>query len=159
MVRISGVIINESNNRGMKKILIFIFIMVLVGFGCKKAAVQDGDLLKTKWTLSCIQDTKTGAITNYPSDEKNKISIVFIDSLNVISISGICNGCTGTYSYSSPNGEINIVILGCTQVACKYDEWEGYTTQNLNTAFNYKINGNNLAIYSNGAYNLYFNQN
>jgi hypothetical protein len=37
----------------MKKIGIFSFI-ILVGFGCKKAAVNNADLLKVKWVLSDI---------------------------------------------------------------------------------------------------------
>jgi hypothetical protein len=43
-----------------------------------------------------------------------------------------------------------------TLIGCKNDEWETYTVQNLYYASNYKISGNNLAIYTNGAYNLYF---
>jgi heat shock protein HslJ len=143
----------------MKKIAIFSFILILVGFGCKKAAVNDANLLKTKWILSYIQDTKTNAITNYPSDAERKISIVFTDSLNIVSFSGICNGGAGTYSYSSINGTIKITNLGTTLIDCKYAEWEGYTIQNLYAAFRYKIIGSSLEIYSNGAYNLYFTQN
>ncbi len=151
----------------MKKILIFSFIMVLVGFGCKKATVQDADLLKTTWILSYIQDTKTNGITNYPSNETSKISIVFTDSLNIISFNGICNGGWGTYSYypssTSSSGAIKITDLVTTInycINCEYcSEWESYTTQNLDSAFSYKINGNNLVIYSHGSYNLDFNKN
>lgn len=142
----------------MKKIAIFIFI-ILVGFGCKKAAVNNADLLKVKWVLSYIQDTKTNAITNYPGDAPKRISIVFTDSLNVISFSGICNGGAGTYSYFSSTGAIKITNLGTTLIACKDVEWESYATQSLNNAFSYKIRGNSLVIYSNGSYNLYFTQN
>ena len=140
----------------MNKILIFSFIMFLVGFGCKKESLKDADLLKTKWTLSYIQDTKTNAITHYPSDASRKISIVFDDSLNVVSFSGICNGGAGTYTYSSLTGAIKISGIPTTKIYCNYVKWEGYTTQNLTNAFSYKINENNLVIYSNGAYNLYF---
>ena len=141
----------------MKKIEIFSFILILVGTGCKKTA--DADLLKVKWVLSYIQDTKTNAITNYPSDAARKISIVFTDSLNVISLSGVCNGGWGTYSYSLSTGAIKISGILTTAIACKYVEWEEYTTQNLDSASSYKINGNNLVINSNGAYNLYFTEN
>jgi heat shock protein HslJ len=143
----------------MKKILIFSFIIILVGFGCKKASVKDADLLKIKWILSYIQDTKTNTITNFPRDASGKISIVFTDSLNVISFSGICNGGSGTYSYSSSTGAITISNLLTTLIGCKYVEWETYTIQSLYKAFSYKINGDTMVIYSNGAYNLYFNQN
>src|ERR1035437_7950525 len=134
----------------MRKILLFSSILILVGVGCKKANEKDADLLKTKWILSYIQDTKTNAITTYPSDAARKISIEFTDSLNVISFSGVCNGGWGTYSYSSANSAIKITNLMTTAIACKYVEWEEYTTQNLYSAFGYKINGNNLVINSNG---------
>ena len=143
----------------MKKIAIFSFILILVGTGCKKANEKDADLLNTKWTLSYIQDTKTNAITHYPSDAKNKISIVFSDSSNDIGFSGVCNGGAGTYTYSSITGEIKVTDLMTTLIGCKYDEWETYTVQNLYTAIRYKINGSSLEIYSNGAYNLYFTEN
>src|SRR5664280_2007272 len=143
----------------MRKILLFSSILILVGVGCKKANEKDADLLKTKWVLSYIQDTKTNAITTYPSDAARKISIEFTDSLNVISFSGVCNGGWGTYSYSSSTGAIKITNLATTQIGCQYGEWEGYTIQNLYAAFRYKINGSSLEIYSNGAYNLFFTQN
>ena len=142
----------------MKIITIFSFI-ILVGFGCKKAAENNADLLKVKWVLSSVQDKKTNAIKIYPSDAARKISIVFTDSFNILSFSGICNGGAGTYSLSSNSGEIKFTNLGTTLIACKYVEWEEYTIQNLYNAFRYKINGRSLEIYSNGAYNLYFTQN
>ena len=142
----------------MKIITIFSFI-ILVGFGCKKAAENNADLLKVKWVLSYIQDTKTNAIKNYPGDAPRRISIVFTDSLNVISFNGICNGGAGTYSYSSSTGAIKITNLGTTLIACKDVEWESYATQSLNNASSYKISGSNLVIYSNSSYNLYFTQN
>jgi len=141
----------------MKKIAIFSFILILVCTGCKKTA--DAGLLNIKWILSYIQDTKTNAVTHYPSDATNKISIVFSDSSNVIRFSGVCNGGAGTYTYSSITGEIKVTALTTTQIFCKYVEWETYTAQNLQYASSYKINGNDLVIYSNGGYNLYFTQN
>ena len=138
--------------------MIFSFFLIFVGFSCKKAVVNDADLLNTKWTLSYIQDTKINAITHYPSDAKNKISIVFSDSSNDIGFSGVCNGGAGTYSYSSSTDAIKIKV-GTTLIACKDVEWESYATQSLNNASSYKINGSNLVIYSNGSYNLYFTQN
>jgi heat shock protein HslJ len=141
----------------MKIIAILSFIFILVGFGCKKANEKDADLLKVKWVLSHIQDTKTNAITNYPGDPSRKISIVFTDSLNIILFNGICNGGWGIYSYSSSNGAIKITDLVTTLIYC--GEWEGYAIQNLDSASSYKINGSSLEIYSNGSYNLYFTQN
>ena len=143
----------------MKKFLIFSFIIFLAGLGCEKAGVKDADLLNAKWILSYIQDTKTNAITHYPDDATNKVSIIFSGSSNDIGFSGICNGGAGNYTYSSVTGAIKITDLSTTKIGCKYDEWETYTVQNLYYASSYKINGNDLVIYSNGAYNLYFTEN
>jgi heat shock protein HslJ len=141
----------------MKKILIIGFIIILIGSGCKKESpANQSPLLKTKWILSFIQNTKSHSTTYFPVDAPRKIKIVFTDSLNVFSFTGICNGGGGTYSYSSSTGAVSITNLSCTKIACKYDEWEGYTIQNLDSAFSYKINGVNLIINSNGGYNLYF---
>jgi hypothetical protein len=100
----------------MKKIAIFSFILISVCFGCKKAAVNNADLLKVKWVLSDIQDTKTNAITKYPNDAFSKISIEFTDSLNYIFFDGICNGGIGTYSYSSITGAIKISSIPTTEI-------------------------------------------
>jgi heat shock protein HslJ len=142
----------------MKK-TIFILLIIISCFGCKKDSLKDTDLLSTKWILSYIQDTKTEAITNYPIDATKKISIVFDGSSDIISFSGICNGGAGTYTYSSITGEIKVTDLGTTLIYCKYVEWETYTVQSLHYASSYKINGNNLAIYTGGAYNLHFTRN
>ena len=146
----------------MKKFAIFLLTILLSLNGCKKENSKNNGLLINKWTLSYIQHTKTKAITNYPGDAAGKISIVFTDSLNVISFSGICNTGWGVYSNSSNTGAIKITDLVTTInycINCEYCRWEGYTTQNLDSAFSYKINGNNLAIYSNGTYNLFFASN
>jgi heat shock protein HslJ len=135
---------------------ILILVIIVSCFGCKKDTLKDAKLLNTKWILSYIQDTKTHAITHYPSDATKRISIVFNGTLDVISFWGICNGGAGTYTYSSVTGEIKVTDLGTTLIWCKYVEWETYTVQNLNYASSYKIDGNDLVIYSNGAYNLYF---
>jgi len=137
---------------------ILISLIIISCFGCKKDSLKDTDLLSTIWILSYIQDTKTQAITNYPIDATKKISIVFNDPSDIISFSGICNGGAGTYTYSS-SGEIKVADLITTLIGCKYVEWETYTVQSLYYASSYKISGNNLAIYTSGAYNLYFTKN
>jgi len=142
----------------MKK-TIFILVIIIACFGCKKGSLNDTDLLKTTWILSYIQDTKTQAITNYPSDATKKISIVFNDPSDIISFSGICNNGEGTYTYSSITGEIKVTDLGTTLIWCKYVEWETYTVQSLHYALSYTISGNNLAIYTSGTYNLNFTRN
>jgi heat shock protein HslJ len=142
----------------LKRIL-FLLLIFASCFGCKKDSLKDADLLKTTWILSYIQDTKTHTVTNYPSDATKRISIVFNDSPDIISFNGICNGGEGTFTYSSVTGEIKVTDLGTTLIWCKYVEWETYTVQNLNYASSYKIDGNDLVIYSNGSYNLYFTKN
>jgi hypothetical protein len=78
--------LNELNIGQMKNILIFSFTLVLIGFGCRDVGFNNEPvgLLKTKWTLSYIQDTKTDEIINYPSDSVKKITVIFTDSLNII---------------------------------------------------------------------------
>ncbi len=138
----------------MKKSAIFLLTVIMFLYGCKKENPKNDSLINTKWTLSYIQHTKTNAMTNYPGDATGKISIVFTDSLNVISLYGVCNGGWGIYSNSSGTGAIKITDLVTTInycINCEYcSEWENYTTQNLDSAYSYKINGNNLVIYSNG---------
>ncbi len=129
--------------------------MGLIISGCKKESPKQPSLLNTHWVLSYIQDTKSSAVTNYPADQPNKITIDFTNSSNVISFTGICNTGTGKYSFSS-SGTLEISDLATTKIACTDVEWEGYTVQNLQEAYSYSINSNSLAIYSNGAYNLYF---
>jgi heat shock protein HslJ len=96
---------------------------------------------------------------NFPSDATKSISIVFNNSSDVLSFSGLCNNGSGTYTYSSITGVIKVTDLATTLIGCKYVEWETYTVQNMYHASSYKINGNNLVIYSNSEYNLYFTKN
>jgi len=142
----------------MKK-TIFILVIIISCIGCKKDSLNDIDLLKTKWTLSNIKDTKTQAITNFPGDAAQTISIEFTDESNVIFFRGICNVGSGNYCYSSVTDKIKMTDLITTEIYCKYYEWETYTIQNLYNASNYLINGTELVIFSTGGYNLYFTKN
>jgi heat shock protein HslJ len=142
----------------MKK-AIFILVILISCFGCKKDSLNDTDLLKNSWILSYIQDTKTQAVTNYPNDAAKSISIEFTNSSNIIFFRGICNVGSGTYTYSSITDEIKVTDLVTTEIYCKYYEWETYTVQNLYYASSYKIAGNDLVINSSGSYNLYFTKN
>ena len=146
----------------MKKLRFLTIIIILLSFSClecKKDNLDDTDLLKTTWILSYIKDTKTQAITNFPSDAVKTISIEFTDSSNLLFFRGICNVGSGTYSFSSITDEIKVTDLITTEIYCKYYEWETYTVQNLYNASNYIINGTDLVIFSTGAYNLYFTKN
>lgn len=142
----------------MKNLLITVFALIVFGLSCKRdnSSTEPAPLVKTKWILSYIKDTKSNEIINYPSDAKNKISISFSDSLNILYFSGVCNGGQGKYSYSIADGSIKITDFGTTLIACKYVEWEEYVSLNLYDAFKYKTNGNNLEIDSKGTYNLIF---
>lgn len=142
----------------MKKTILILVIIVFC-FGCKKDSLKDRELLNTSWILSYIQDTKTQAITYFPGDATKRISIVFDDSPDVVSFSGVCNNGSGTYTYSPITGEMNVIDLGTTKIWCKYVEWETYAVQNLHYASAFLVTDGNLAIYSNGTYNLYFTKN
>jgi heat shock protein HslJ len=139
----------------MKRIISYFLIIAFILSGCKKDNSRQPSLLNTNWILSFIQNTKTNVTTNFPADESNKIVIDFTNSLDIVSFSGICNSGEGKYSFSA-SGTLEITDLGSTKIACKYVEWEGYTIQSLQEAYSYSINGNNMMIYSNGDYNLYF---
>lgn len=122
---------------------------------CKKDNSTEHDLMNKLWVLGYIQNTQIDETINYPGSIE-KITLVFTDSLNVIEFRGICNDGTGTYSYSSDSEELSVHGLKTTLIACTDFEWEGYTIRNLNDAYRFKINGNSLAIFSKGDYNLYF---
>ena len=138
---------------------IFILIIIFFCFGCKKDSLNDNDLLKKTWILSYIQDTKTQAITIFPGDAAKTISIEFTGKSNQLFFRGICNVGSGTYCYSSTTDKIKVTDLITTEIYCKYYEWETYTVQNLYYASSFEIDGNDLVIYSNGEYNLYFTEN
>ena len=142
----------------MKK-TIFILVIIIFCFGCKKDSLNDNDLLKTTWILSYIQDTKTQAITIFPGDAAKTISIEFTGKSNQLFFRGICNVGSGTYCYSTTTDKIKVTDLITTEIYCKYYEWETYTVQNLYYASSFEIDGNDLVIYSNGEYNLYFTEN
>lgn len=139
----------------MRKMALF-FVISLIIFSCEKEDHPDGDLQKTKWELSYIQDTKTGVITQYPGDAAKIISIEFTGTSDRLYFSGICNVGSGSYTYSSVTGEIKITELITTEIYCKYYEWEMYTLQNLYSAIYFKISNNSLIIYSAGANDLCF---
>ena len=138
---------------------IFILIIIFFCFGCKKDSLNDNDLLNKTWILSYIQDTKTQAITIFPGDAAKTISIEFTGKSNQLFFRGICNVGSGTHCYSTTTDKIKVTDLITTEIYCKYYEWETYTVQNLYYASSFEIDGNDLVIYSNGEYNLYFTEN
>jgi heat shock protein HslJ len=137
----------------MKMTFLFITILLLTSCERKENDTNGGQqpLLKTEWILTSIQNTRTNDITIFPTNVKSE-SIIFTDSLNTLRVKGVCNGCTGTYSVK--DASISACGLMCTMIYCS--RWEDYLFSNLNSMFQYKINTNQLTIYSRGSYNLNF---
>lgn len=145
-------------NAKMKKIFLLLIIAVIFVTACKKDnhPIKQETLTGTSWVLAYIQETAVNDVTFYPETEVRKISITFHGSSNAISFTGICNVGEGTYMFSSRSGELTIYNLGSTKVACNNAEWETYTIQSLNNAYRYMIDEDNLLIYSNSKYDLFF---
>jgi hypothetical protein len=70
----------------------------------------------------------------------------------VITVVTTITGCLGTYLVS--NNLISTTGLGCTMIYCS--QWEDYLFHNIDSMYQYKINYNQLTIYSIGTYNLNF---
>ena len=138
------------NIKAMKINIIFVILLFLVGCEKKDTIVQP--LLKTQWLLSSIQNIKTNTITNFPSNLTPHEYIIFSDSLNTLMVGGVCNGCRA--SYTVKDNSISTNGLSCTMLYCS--QWEDYLFYNLDSMFQYKINYNQLTIYSKGTYNLNF---
>jgi heat shock protein HslJ len=107
-----------------------------------------------EWTLSSIQNVTTLQMTNYPDSIPKNESITITDSSSVIKFSGICNNGWGTYSMNG--SKINISPIVITQVLCPDIIWEEYLLNNLQEAFMYTIDYNQLIIRSSGTFNLIF---
>ena len=85
---------------------------------------------------------------------KKKEYITFTDSASTLLFGGVCNSGIGIFFIES--NKFNIDSLVTTKRLCIYFIWENYLKNNLDSAYEYKITGNNLTIYSMGAYNLNF---
>jgi heat shock protein HslJ len=137
----------------MKLFCISAIILVLIGCEKKDKNPDTGQvpLLKTQWTLSSIQNTKTNFLTTFPGNISNE-SIIFSDSANVLRVQGVCNICSGVYSLSDASVTANGLV--CTKIYCS--PWENYLFLNLDSMYKYKIENTLLTIYSKGSYNLNF---
>jgi heat shock protein HslJ len=133
----------------MKKLSLFMVVIITFCTGCKKENEPENGLFKTKWTLFSIQNTVTDSITAFPAESERKITLVFTDSLNILLFNGVCNNGSGTYSLTTIPHEITISDIITTEIGCKYGEWEGKVTQILHNAFNYSVYWPNLVIVSN----------
>ena len=140
----------------MKTINFFlILIFLLANTECKKSNLnQNNSLLMGGWTLTAIQNVNTNQITNYPDSIPKKESITITDSSSIIKIGGVCN--TGWCTYSINGNKISISSMVTTKFLCKDIIWEDYLLFNLESAFLFTVNGNQLIIRSSGAFNLIF---
>ena len=138
----------------MKHIILLLTFLTIIG--CEKDQYHLNSPINTRWTLTAIQNTSTNAISYYP-ETIDKESVVFYDSLNIIRIKGVCNGCAGNYSINSNIIKVN--ISGCTQIFCNDVDWEGLLCGNLDSAYMYKMDSKQLTLYSKGKYNLIFSAN
>ena len=138
----------------MKTNILCIFLFLFIG--CQnKDNNSDPPLLKTKRILTSFQSTKTNSIINYPSVMTNKEYVIFTDSLNVLKIGSFCNGCNSSYILGI-NDSIKIRLNYCTAIACENIQWQIFLFNNLDSAYSFKMNSNQLQILSKGIYNLNF---
>jgi len=143
----------------MKNVRVLLLALIVLSLSCKKdnpPTAESSPLIKTKWILTQIQNTKTKEVINYPSDARKKITISFSDSMNILNFSGVWNGGSGQYSYSVADGTIKVTDFFTTLIYGKYVEWEDYVRDNFYEASRYKTYGDTLEIESKGTYNLFF---
>ena len=128
----------------------------LIFLGCRKHDPKtDPPLLNTHWALSSIQNTRTKANLQFPLDSAHTSEyITFTDS--ILTVKGICNSGRSSYLLFSYNDSIRINGVGSTFIYCYFINCDYYLWHNLDSAFSYKINGNQLVIYSKGTFNLNF---
>jgi len=141
--------------KSLVRLLFFCGILSIIACCCEKNSNNlnntSGNLLR-KWILQSIQNTKTTQISQFPENVLAKESVTFKDSM-ILAFSGICNG--GKASYILKIDSLKIYDMTSTQILCG-NQWEGYFTNNLDSAYKYKIDASQLTIYSKGTYNLIF---
>jgi heat shock protein HslJ len=140
----------------MKTAISILCLFYLTYLGCRKQDPQaDPPLLNTNWVLSSIQNTRTKANLQFPlASTHTSEYITFTDS--ILTVKGICNSGRSSIQLFTYNDSIRISGVGSTFIYCDFINWEDYLWHNLDSAFSYKINGNQLVIYSKGTYNLNF---
>jgi heat shock protein HslJ len=140
----------------MKTIISILCLFYLIFLGCtKQNSKTDPPLLNTHWVLSSIQNIRTKANLQFPlASIHTSEYITFTDS--ILAVKGICNSGKSSFLLFSYNDSIRIIGVGSTFIYCDFGNWEDYLWHNLDSAFSYKIDGNQLLIYSKGTYNLNF---
>ena len=142
----------------MKSSIILSSTLLLLVFACKKEnfdVTKNKTINNTNWNLIGIMNQETNEEIVPPYDIN--ITITFLDS--TIASSAVCNTGQGIYTTSKDSIKIN---CGFTKMYCqlisKYPiNWESVYVQNLNLSTRYKINEDELLLYSSGEYNLKFN--
>ena len=129
--------------------------MMFQAFGCSKTSDPPDPLLNGKWTLYSVLNVKANQIFIYPDSIPNKETITFNDSTSQLTYSGACN--YGFGKFNAFNSKINFPSgISSSKLFCKYFTWDDYLYNNLISASEYAINGNQLIIKSNDHYNLTF---
>lgn len=140
---------------GMKNIVLIIIILGLFSL-CKNknhdSTPDNPDINGKKWALQYIQNTGSQAITHYP-DTNRKITIEFSGNKNLI-FDGVCNTGGGNYTLSNQN--ITIHSLTVTEIYCTNIDWETLAVNGLREAYQFRVSGLKLTIFSNAGYNLVF---
>jgi heat shock protein HslJ len=143
----------------MKTVISILCIFCLIFLDCRKqdpkTDLPDLTLLNTHWTLSSVQNVRTKANLQFPfASSHTSEYLTFTDS--ILTVKGMCNSGRSSFQLFSYNDSIRINGVGRTFIYCDFINWEDYLWHNLDSAFSYKINGNQLVIYSKGTYNLNF---
>lgn len=141
----------------MKSLIMLCTTLLLINVACKKDNIDiitNLSIDNTKWNLIDIINSTTYEEIIPPEDIN--IVITFFDS-TIVSLA-VCN--TGQGIYTTRKDSINI-SCGFTKMWCKLGSkypiiWESVYIQNLNSSMKFKINDDELLLYSSGEYNLKF---
>lgn len=128
----------------MKKVILFVFAVLLTISGCnssKQTDVAYEDLKNTRWVL---KELNSAAVT----DTKQDIYIIFRINENKFDGFGGCNKFFGTYDY---DGKIlKLSDFGSTKMFCVDDKYEIKFFEVLNSFDDHKIVEKYLYLYKSG---------
>ncbi len=128
----------------MKKVILFVFAVLLTISGCnssKQTDVAYEDLKNTRWVL---KELNSAAVT----DTKQDIYIIFRINENKFDGFGGCNKFFGTYEY---DGKIlKLSDFGSTKMFCVDDKYEIKFFEVLNSFDDHKIVEKYLYLYKSG---------
>ncbi|MBQ7819438.1 MAG: META domain-containing protein [Bacteroidales bacterium] len=98
---------------------IFIFLILLIFTGCKKAEITYDSITKCQWIVEELKFN--GENYKYNNSAEEEPLLVFIDSTHVAGYAG-CNRYMGRYSMSTDSVKIN--IIGTTRMLCSEEVME-----------------------------------